>query len=240
VSAVLWSAFGLDILFYAGSLVAGWHEAAMPPAAAFWAPWWDLNHSQSGIYIGIVFIAGAGLLTWHARLRQVTQAALPAGRLSFRIAGAILVALLVDMLAWEAIVAITSWSGAGEALLGERGAYAYDVTLAHIPGEFVWSVVGAPLFEEMAFRGLLLGCLLARGWNPWIAVTVVAAAFAAIHDQYYLPGLAGVFVSGLLFGWLRLLSGGLVAPMIAHALLNGWITYETWALLSGAGLATAA
>jgi membrane protease YdiL (CAAX protease family) len=86
----------------------------------------------------------------------------------------------------------------------------------------------------MCFRGLLLGCLLARGWSPWTAVLVTAVAFASIHGQYFLPGLTAVFVSGCLFGWLRVISGGLAAPILAHGLMNGWVLVDEWAALGAA------
>jgi uncharacterized protein len=85
----------------------------------------------------------------------------------------------------------------------------------------------------MAFRGLFLGCLLARGWNPWIAIGVTAAAFASIHGQYYLPGLLSVFVGGLLFGALRVLTGGLAAPIMAHMTMNAWVVFTEWTALTG-------
>lgn len=87
--------------------------------------------------------------------------------------------------------------------------------LALIPG-----VIAAPVFEELAFRGLLLGVLLARGWNPYVAIAVTSAVFAAGHDQYTPIGLVVIFIAGMIFGLLRVATGGLFAPMLSHAAVN--------------------
>lgn len=234
LSAVLWSLFGFEALVFAGSQLATAHESAMPVAAPFWVPWWDMEHPFSGIYMAVMLAIGAAGLWFHMRLRSVDGEAFPAGRLTLPLLAAVLVAVIVDRYAWNVIAELTVSAGADEATLGEREDYGYTFTTAHIVGEILWTVIAAPVFEEMVFRGLLLGCLLARGWNPWIAVAVTAAAFASTHGQYYLPGLVSVFVGGLLFGWLRIISGGLAAPLLAHAAMNAWVVYEDWAELQAA------
>ena len=57
--------------------------------------------------------------------------------------------------------------------------------------------------------------------------------FASIHGQYYLPGLLSVFVGGLLFGALRVLTGGLAAPIVAHMTMNAWVVFTEWTALTG-------
>lgn len=228
LSAVLWSLFGFDALVFAGSQLATAHEWVLPAAAPIWVPWWDMEHPFSGIYMAVMLAIGAAGLWLHLRLRKVDDAALPIGQLTLPLLGAVLVAVIVDRYAWNLIAEFTASTGADEAVLGEREDYAYTLTAGHMFGEILWTVVAAPVFEEMVFRGLLLGCLLARGWNSWIAVAVTAAAFASTHGQYYLPGLISVFVGGLLFGWLRIISGGLAAPLLAHAAMNAWVVFEDW------------
>lgn len=234
LSAVLWSLFGFDVLVFAGSQLATAHESAVPAAASIWVPWWDMEHPVSGVYMAVMLAIGAVGLWFHLRMREVDGEALPMGRMTYPLLGAIAVAVLVDRYAWNVIAELTASSGADETVLGEREEYAYTLTAAHMIGEVLWTVLAAPVFEEMVFRGLLLGCLLARGWNPWVAVSVTAAAFASTHGQYYLPGLISVFVGGLLFGWLRIISGGLAAPILAHVAMNAWVVYEDWAELQAA------
>ncbi len=79
-------------------------------------------------------------------------------------------------------------------------------------------VIGAPLAEELAFRGLLFASLARAGLVSWAVVLITAALFAAFHFE---PVRFGVlFVIGLCLGWLRLRTGRLGAPIIAHGVNN--------------------
>jgi membrane protease YdiL (CAAX protease family) len=94
------------------------------------------------------------------------------------------------------------------------------VTTENLFGDLFSGVVAAPLFEEFAFRGLFLGCLLARGWSPLSAIALTSFVFGLTHVQYYPSGMMMVMVSGAIFGFLRVLTGGLLAPIAAHGALN--------------------
>lgn len=78
-------------------------------------------------------------------------------------------------------------------------------------------VVGAPLAEEVLFRGYLqqaLDAVLGARLSLW----ATAALFGLMHGtDYALP----LFAFGLFLGWLRNRCGSLGAPMLAHALHNG-------------------
>jgi membrane protease YdiL (CAAX protease family) len=72
--------------------------------------------------------------------------------------------------------------------------------------------------EEVLFRGAVLHHL-GHVLGSWPAVLVQALAFGMLHLNGYPYGLAGVVLAsvyGLLLGALRLRSGGLLAPWIAH------------------------
>lgn len=78
-------------------------------------------------------------------------------------------------------------------------------------------VVLAPVGEELYFRGRLydLFCGWKTGRFPLLATAVIFAGF------HFLPQLFIAYVViGVLLGILRLRSGGLVAPIIAHAVNN--------------------
>lgn len=76
------------------------------------------------------------------------------------------------------------------------------------------------VFEELAFRGLFLPFLTVR-MPVAHAVVASSAAFAILHmDWVSLPFLFGL---GLVLGWLRVTSGSLIPPMLAHFLHNGAI-----------------
>ncbi len=76
----------------------------------------------------------------------------------------------------------------------------------------------APLTEELAFRGLGFGLLLAR-YGSLVAVGATALAFAAAHGL--IAGLIPLFVFGLGVGLLRLRTGSVYPGMLLHACFNG-------------------
>jgi len=116
--------------------------------------------------------------------------------------------------------------------------------------------------EEFAFRGVLLGSAM-RMWGPWRASVVTSVLFGLWHiapslhtmsDNHEFRGAAAsvagqsllvlgaiavTFVAGLIFCWLRLKSGSLIAPVMAHAATNGlaltvaWFTVHHASLLAG-------
>lgn len=78
-------------------------------------------------------------------------------------------------------------------------------------------VVGAPLVEELAYRGLLQGAFTRR-LDDTVGLVVVALWFAVIHFQpIEIPGL---FVAGLVFGLCALRSGRLGMSVAAHLAFN--------------------
>lgn len=88
------------------------------------------------------------------------------------------------------------------------------------PAMIVFVVLLAPMIEEVTYRGIGMGCLLARGWSPLAAVVLTSALFTALHFQYVLPALVPIFLIGLYLGALRILSGGIAAPIAAHISAN--------------------
>lgn len=81
-------------------------------------------------------------------------------------------------------------------------------------------VLVAPFAEEFIYRGLVMGVLLARGWSPLPAAALSAAVFALQHIQYGWIGILMVMVFGVMLGLLRVASGGLFLPIMAHLFIN--------------------
>lgn len=79
-------------------------------------------------------------------------------------------------------------------------------------------IVAAPIAEELAFRGLLFSALLKRGVPPWLVVVITAAAFALVHIEPVRIGL--IFIAGILLGVIRMRTGSLTAPIVAHMVIN--------------------
>jgi membrane protease YdiL (CAAX protease family) len=85
------------------------------------------------------------------------------------------------------------------------------------------------VFEEIAFRGIILGRLEASigMTEAWL---VQAAMFSVLHLMPII--FPSHFLMGLVFGWLRRKSGSLYPGMVAHAAWNAWVV---WQELAAAG-----
>lgn len=125
-------------------------------------------------------------------------------------------------------------------------------------GGIVYQVVvriplGTALFEELAFRGVLLGSLMKRT-SIRSAVAASSALFGLWHvvptlvrleqnpaGGYAVNGLAhaGLVASavvttgaaGAVFSWLRLRTRSLAAPIVLHATANGVAAWIAWVVI---------
>ena len=79
--------------------------------------------------------------------------------------------------------------------------------------------VGAPLSEELVYRGFLLSALARTRLGFWGAALIATALWTALHD-YSAVGFAGVFMIGLLLSWLLWRTGSLWVAILCHALHN--------------------
>ncbi len=78
-------------------------------------------------------------------------------------------------------------------------------------------VVGAPMVEELVYRGMLQGAFTRR-FHEWLGVCLVALWFAVVHFQpIETPGL---FVVGVVLGSCALLTGRLGLGVVAHMAFN--------------------
>jgi membrane protease YdiL (CAAX protease family) len=90
-------------------------------------------------------------------------------------------------------------------------------------------VVFAPLFEELAFRGLLYAILRRR--LSMVPAALISAAIFAVAHGYGVIGFISVLWSGLLWAWIYEKTGSLIPGMIAHALNNLLVCLAVMALL---------
>ncbi|WP_244868142.1 type II CAAX endopeptidase family protein [Pseudomonas sp. Eqa60] len=78
-----------------------------------------------------------------------------------------------------------------------------------------------PIVEELFFRHYLLRLFPyenSQVWK-WIAVIVSAAIFAGLHTQYGNgTTMALIFASGCIFAVARIVSGGLLVPILLHSM----------------------
>lgn len=90
-------------------------------------------------------------------------------------------------------------------------------------------VLLAPVFEELAFRGLLFGVLRRR--FQWMPAAAISAGIFALAHGYGLIGFTSVFWSGLIWAWIYERTGSLLPGMIAHAANNLLVCLSVMALL---------
>jgi uncharacterized protein len=195
-------------------------------------------------YVAVSLLTAAlALIAWRAR---ATPADLGISRTSAGAgigygAGAFVVVLLA-LLAAAAIPLTNGFLHDSRAQIG-AGRLAYEL------GVSIVLLTAIP--EEFAFRGVLLGSAL-RWWNPLRASVITSVIFGLWHiaptlrtmaDNHAVAGLAAsdggkallvlgsiavTFLAGLAFCWLRLRSGSLIAPVIAHAATNGLALAVAW------------
>ena len=90
-------------------------------------------------------------------------------------------------------------------------------------------VVFAPLFEELAFRGLLFAIL--RRKFSFLPAALISAGIFGIAHGYGLVGLVSVCWSGVLWAWIYEKTGSLLPGILAHAINNLLVCLAVMALL---------
>ncbi|MDE3041056.1 MAG: CPBP family intramembrane metalloprotease [Nitrospirota bacterium] len=90
-------------------------------------------------------------------------------------------------------------------------------------------VIFAPVFEELAFRGLLFA-ILRRKFRFMPAALISASIFAIAHG-YGLVGFISVLWSGVLWAWTYEKTGSLLPGILAHAINNLLVCLAVMALL---------
>jgi membrane protease YdiL (CAAX protease family) len=93
-------------------------------------------------------------------------------------------------------------------------------------------VIGAPLSEELLFRGFLMSALAKWRWGFWPAAVLVSLIWTVIH-LYSVTSSIEIFISGLCLSWLLWRTGNIWLPIICHALMNVWaLVFATIYVLS--------
>jgi len=90
-------------------------------------------------------------------------------------------------------------------------------------------VIFAPLFEELAFRGLLFAIL--RRKFRFLPAALISAGIFGIAHGYGLVGLLSVCWSGVLWAWIYEKTGSLLPGILAHAINNLLVCLAVMALL---------
>ena len=81
--------------------------------------------------------------------------------------------------------------------------------------------IGAPVSEELLFRGFLLPSLAKSRIGFAGAAIVTTVLWMALHFTYSIYGLIEIFMIGLLLSWALRKTRSLWAPLAIHAINNG-------------------
>jgi membrane protease YdiL (CAAX protease family) len=115
----------------------------------------------------------------------------------------------------RALVARASWAASLESALR-------DGLTGATPRELRWLALAAAVGEELLFRGAMLPTV--AGWiNFPAAALLTAALFGLLHipaNRALRPWTVSAFVMGLLFALLYRVTGEVLAPLTAHAVIN--------------------
>ena len=95
-------------------------------------------------------------------------------------------------------------------------------------------LIGAPLFEEVFFRGFMVAGLIRSRIGVPGAVLASSLAWAALHVQYDLFDLSFVFLFGVMLAVARWRTGSLVTTLAMHFAWNAEATLETALVIGGA------
>lgn len=156
----------------------------------------------------------------------------PAGVLGF------LVALPLVMGTMVLVVAVCRWLG------WVVPQYGHELLVTLSRSESGWVTLGliasavlvAPVLEEAVFRGLVQTVLLetfGASWR-WRIVTFSAATFALVHTGQAWQSLPGLWVLGMVLGWLYERTGSLLPGVIVHGAFNAWnVAIVLWLSSSG-------
>jgi membrane protease YdiL (CAAX protease family) len=86
-------------------------------------------------------------------------------------------------------------------------------------------LVAAPLGEEVLMRGFLFRGIVAA-WGATASILVSSVAWAILHVQYDLYGIATIFVMGLFLGVVVRRTDSLPLTILLHGIMNVVATAE--------------
>jgi membrane protease YdiL (CAAX protease family) len=95
---------------------------------------------------------------------------------------------------------------------------------------FLAAAVGAPLYEELVFRGTLLPALTRLKNNRWFGIILCGLLFAAIHPTG-VPAWFALASIGSMAAFVTYQTGSLIPAIVMHAVHNGVLVMATRLLL---------
>lgn len=169
-----------------------------------------LGAMQIGVIVFTILAAGF----FSSKRSEVLALVSPAQGWGVLVPG--LVLLLAATGVWTGV--LLNWKP--EVVAGDLKPF-YDL----IHSDAVWFVVlviviGAPLSEELLFRGFLFSALAKTRLGLIGTSVVTAGLWTALHAGYSIFGLIEVMFIGLYFSWLLVRTGSLWVTILCHGIYN--------------------
>ncbi|MCR5640915.1 MAG: CPBP family intramembrane metalloprotease [Lachnospiraceae bacterium] len=141
---------------------------------------------------------------WHESLSGYGKGMFP-GLLLLAVALQFLTGYITEVCA----IAFPSWAAEYEVLLEEMGISDASVSI----GMIIYTVVLAPIAEELCFRGVTY-TYLRRGVSMWSAIIIQAILFAGFHGNFFQASYTLVF--GLFVGYIYAKSENILLTIGLH------------------------
>jgi membrane protease YdiL (CAAX protease family) len=112
-------------------------------------------------------------------------------------------------------VIVTQFTGPLSSTAGDIGLKQSGIVLVLF---VLLAMFGAPIVEEIAFRGLLYGALAKAHINEHVVVVITALVFALFHFEP--KRFIILFAIGMILGEVRRRTGSTSAAIVAHIVNN--------------------
>lgn len=183
----------------------------------------------AGSYVAETLLLTGALaaLLWRHRVPLQALGLQPASPLRLLFDSAVCLAVIVGPDAWSTW-RITQTAGEAAALPPPAGLAADALAARPAPASYVVTTVVGAIWEELCFRGTVF--LLVPRTPGWLVAGVVGGSllFGSQHLRGGLTGMAYSSFFGVLFSILYLVTGDLIAVVVAHAAGN-ILTATCWA-----------
>ncbi len=128
----------------------------------------------------------------------------------------LLMAVILGIIYWKVDQWIQiSWLGGN--MQNDIAQWQANTATFHSSSLLISSVLLAPLFEELFFRGLILNALK-QASNGFIAALISSLLFAMIH--WSVPDFLSLFIIGMIYSALTLKSKSILPAILAHSTHN--------------------
>ena len=116
---------------------------------------------------------------------------------------------------------------------GDLGQFKSVLSNELVVPAFIVLAIGAPLSEELLFRGFLTG-VLCRSWLGYSGAGLVATlGWTGLHWGYSPVGLIEVVLAGLIFSWALWRTRSIIVPIACHAIYNAIVLVVLWSISFG-------